>query len=1079
MGIRVALHHRTQYRYGKFVTLGPQIVRLRPAPHCRLPILGYSLKALPAKHLLYWQQDPHSNYLARLLFPEKTNEFAVEVDLITEVSSFNPFDFLLEPGAEDYPFEYEPRLAKDLEPYLWKEPGGPRFQALVGSLSREKRPTVDFLVDLNRRVKEQVGYRVRLEHGVQTPDQTLETGTGSCRDSAWLLAQVLRHAGIAARFVSGYLIQLAPDEQSADEPNALRADSSDLHAWAEAFLPGAGWIGLDPTSGLLAGEGHIPLACTPTAELAAPITGTAEAANVDFEYSMSVRRLNEAPRSSKPFTEQAWARVEQLAHTIDADLAAQDVRLTMGGEPTFVGIDEAESPQWNIDALGPLKRKRGLTMIRNLRDQMAPGGLMHFGQGKWYPGEVLPRWALGCYWRADGVPAWENPSLIANEDENYGFKGADALQFMKALTRRIQVSASNILPVYNDEAGTAEPAGYVLPIRRRQHAARSFWSSQLWFPRPNRLVLSQGDSPIGYRLPISSIPWVTPDEIQCEYEEGSGGDREKLPSRSRRLDLFEVNPEEDPLPALATPVEFPKETIRPALCVEAREGRLHVFLPYAARLADYLDLVAAVEDTCSYVKKPVWVEGYTPPLDRRLRSVSITPDPGVLEINLPPASSWDELQQINSLVFEQARRNRLTAEKFMYDGRHTATGGGSHIVIGGPTVSDSPLLRRPDLLRSLLAFWQNHPSLSYLFSGLFVGPTSQYPRVDEIRTDALYELEIAFRQLPLGECPPELIDGLFRNLLVDLTGNTHRAEFCIDKLYPSEGLGLRLGLLELRAFEMAPHVRMGLVQLLLIRALVSKFWKEPYEGKLIQWGTALHDRFLLPHHVMQDFFDVLTILRRFGYAFEEEWFGSHLEFRFPKIGSIAVEGLQLELRQALEPWHVLGEEATSGGTVRSVDSSLERLQAKVFGFTPESRYAVSCNGRKVPLHPTGVPGEAVGGVRYRVRQLRSALHPNIPVQTPLVFDIVDLWNGRSIGGCTYHSNSPSGVEYSGRPVNTSEAEGRRLERFQPFGQTPGPITMSEEEPNPSCPMTLDLRWPPSVQTTRLGNPSVRNPGVRS
>ena len=1076
MSIQVALNHRTQYRYDKAVSLGPQVIRLRPAPHCRTPILSYSLSVIPVDHLLNWQLDVHHNHLARVFFRDKTNEFIVEVDLVAELCPFNPFDFFLEPGVEDCPFEYVLELAKDLEPYLSVEPAGPLLQAFLDKLSGGKRGTIGFLVDLNRRVRDQIGYVTRLYPGVQTCEQTLEQRVGSCRDSAWLLVQILRHLGIAARFVSGYLIQMASDERAPEDRSGLQTDSADFHAWAEAFLPGAGWIGMDPTSGLFAGEGHIPLVCTPNVSKAAPIEGTTEPANVDFDYSMSIRRLNDAPRPSRPFSEEDWVQVEQVAQCVDADLEAQDVRLTMGGEPTFVGIDEPESPQWNIDALGPMKRTRGLALIQCLREKTPPGAMLHYGQGKWYPGEPLPRWALSCFWRGDGIPVWENIDLIAREDQDYGFGAANALEFMEALTRRLQVSVENVLPAYNAETASTEPAGYILPIRRRQPAAQLCWSSQVWFTLPEPLVLTPGDSPIGYRIPTEVMPWVTPDEIAYEYEAAPFTDRVRLPSHpARRMDLFEKKPGADPLPALSSTAETTTELIRPSLCVQAREGRLHVFLPYASQLADYLDLLAAVEDTCQHLQKPVWLEGYVPPSDARLRSFSVTPDPGVLEVNLPPASNWNELEQINSVLFEEARRNRLTAEKFAYDGSHIATGGGNHIVLGGATVLDSPFLRRPDLLRSMVTFWQNHPSLSYLFSGMYVGPTSQYPRVDEARMDALYELEVAFRHLPATDCPPYIVDGLFRNLLVDMTGNSHRAEFCIDKLYPPEGLGLRLGLLELRAFEMAPHVRMGLVEMLLIRALVCMFWKRPFEGSLVRWGTALHDRFMLPHFVRSDFSDVLDQLRLSGYNFDEKWFASHLEFRFPKIGSIAAEGVELELRQALEPWNVLAEETTSGRTVRTVDSSLERMQAKMSGFTTESRYLVACNGRRVPLHCTGEPskpGEAVAGIRYRARRLSAALHPTIPVHTPLVFDIIDRWKERSIGRCTYHARPPDGNVYTARPISATEAEDRRQKRFEKSNHAPAKIAVLEEEPNPIFPMTLDLRLPAPGQKTHTEEPGL-------
>lgn len=1047
------------------------------------------MEVVPAKHLTNWQQDPYGNYLARLLFSEKTEEFAVEIELVAELIPINPFDYVLESEAESFPFRYAPAVAKQLEPYLALQPGGALFQEFVDRLSGRRESTIGFLVHLNRVVREGVAYQVRLEPGIQSCEETLNRRTGSCRDSAWLLVQVLRHLGLAARFVSGYLVQLAASDPESGGP---LKDSLDLHAWAEVFLPGAGWVGLDPTSGLLTAEGHIPLACAPEPSDTAPVTGSVERAGVEFHYSMSIKRLRDTPNAAKPYSEEQWSRIQQLAREVDSDLETGDVRLTMGGEPTFVGLDEPDSPQWNGDAMGPLKRTRAVSLIRRIQGRWAPGALLHFGQGKWYPGEALPRWALSCHWRADKVPLWERADLIAKEDQDYEQKLEDALQFTTALTRRLQVESANIIPGYEDafyyvwrerrlpvnvdvydsklwnarereelarafEHGLGEPVGYVLPIRRRQSRGQLYWSSQPWFTRPQRLLLLQGSSPIGYRLPLDSLPWVAPDDIDYEYESDPFADEGPLPPRhSPKLDLFTVSPGEDPLPADPVGGEGSKSLLRPALCVEAREGRLHVFMPYVLRLRDYLDLLAAVEDTCIHLNKPVWIEGYPPPSDSRIHNFSVTPDPGVIEVNLPPAKDWEELEAINTLVFDEARQSRLKAEKFAFDGRQTATGGGNHIVLGGPSPADSPLLRRPDLLRSMVAFWQNHPSLSYLFSGAFIGPTSQYPRVDEARMDALYELEIAFAQLPPGECPYWLVDRLFRNLLVDMTGNTHRAEFCIDKLYPPQGSGSRLGLLELRAFEMAPHVRMGLAELLLVRALVAAFWNSPYQNGLVRWGTALHDRFLLPHFVEQDFNEVIGFLVRRDYGFDRQWFRPHLEFRFPRIGSVAAAGVELELRQALEPWHVLGEEASGSGTARSVDSSLERLQVMATGLT--DRYAVVCNGRVVPLHPSGKAGQAVAGVRFRAWQPPSCLHPTIPVHTPLAFDIVDRWNSRSVGGCKYHVLRPNGRTYATRPASAVEAENRRAERFEANVHTSGEMIVTDEDLNPCFPMTLDLRW---------------------
>src|SRR5271154_172023 len=450
MAIRVALNHKTQYRYDRLVALGPQIVRLRPAPHCRTPILSYSLKIHPAEHFLNWQQDPQANYLARLVFPEKTTEFLVEVDLVAEMAIFNPFDFFLEPYAEQIPFTYESSLARELRPYLEAEVPSPRLADFLAQVPRVSTPTLDFLVSLNQRVQRDVGYVIRLEQGVQSCEQTLALHTGSCRDSAWLLVQILRNLGLAARFVSGYLIQPAADVKSLEGPAGASADFTDLHAWTEVFLPGAGWVGFDPTSGLLAGEGHIPLACTPDVGSAAPISGPLEFCKTDFSFSMTVQRIYESPRVTKPYTDEQWRQIEALGHQVDVDLQVWDVRLTMGGEPTFISLDDRNGSEWSTTAMSPAKRGLAVELLYRMRDRFSQGALLHIGQGKWYPGEELPRWALGCYWRKDGVPIWENQSLFAQDGKNYGYGASDARRFLDALTRRLQVSSAFTITAHED-----------------------------------------------------------------------------------------------------------------------------------------------------------------------------------------------------------------------------------------------------------------------------------------------------------------------------------------------------------------------------------------------------------------------------------------------------------------------------------------------------------------------------------------------------------------------------------------------------------------------------------------------------
>ncbi|KUI33847.1 DUF2126 domain-containing protein [Mycobacterium sp. GA-2829] len=1094
MGIKVALEHRTSYTFDRLVEVHPHVIRLRPAPHSRTPIEAYSLTVEPDDHFINWQQDAFGNFVARVVFPNRARQLTITVGLIADLKVINPFDFFIEDYAERIGFQYPQALAEDLKPYLKPvdddgDGSGPGelVQRWVKDFTvAPGTGTIEFLVALNRAINNDVAYSLRLEPGVHTPEHTLRSGIGSCRDSAWLLVSILRELGLAARFVSGYLVQLTSDVKALDGPSGPTADFTDLHAWTEVYIPGAGWIGLDPTSGLFAGEGHIPLSATPHPESAAPITGATEPCETTLDFANVVTRVHEDPRVTLPYTDAAWAAICALGDRVDDRMARADVRLTVGGEPTFVSVDNRTDPEWTTAADGPHKRERASALAARLKDVWAPQGLVQPSQGKWYPGEPLPRWQIGVYWRADGAPLWSDATLLADPWATGG-TAADAVdsdaarRLLDAIAAGLGLPATQVRPAFEDplsrlatavrqpagpavaaaddladdtaaaraalltrlDQGVTDPAAHVLPLHRRDDD--SGWASADWRLRRGRIVLLDGDSPAGLRLPLDAISWQPP--------------RPTYPADplARRGTLADPTGEPDAV------VEDDDTGPTTALVSEVRDGVLYVFLPPTEDLDHFVDLVGRVEAAAAHVGCPLVVEGYPPPTDPRLGWVTVTPDPGVIEVNVAPTGGFaDQRAQLETL-YEQARLARLTTEQFDVDGTHGGTGGGNHITLGGPTPADSPLLRRPDLLVSMLTYWQRHPALSYLFAGRFVGTTSQAPRVDEGRAEALYELEIAFAEIDrlcgAGGRKAWVTDRALRHLLTDITGNTHRAEFCIDKLYSPDSARGRLGLLELRGFEMPPHFQMAMVQSLLVRALVAWFWDQPLRAPLIRHGANLHGRYLLPHFLIHDIADVAADLRANGIAFDTSWLDPFTEFRFPRIGAAVLDGVEIELRGAIEPWNVLGEQATASGTARYVDSSIERLQVRLTG-ADRNRYLVTCNGHPIPLLATDNPDIQVGGVRYRAWQPPSALHPTITVDGPLRFELVDTAAEVSRGGCTYHVSHPGGRSYDTPPVNAVEAESRRGRRFESTGFTAGRIDLSA------------LREKQARQSTDVGAPGI-------
>ena len=1057
MTTRVSITHRIEDRFERAVRVPTQWLRLRPAPQTQAHVSAYSLVVHAEPFFLNWLRDPFENHLARLDLPEPITSLGFELEMIATLEPVNPFDFLMEPYAAEQPFDYPEQLHKELEPYLFVPPElGPRTRAFLDAVKAERKPsaTVECLDALNQRVNTACKWQPTDAPGVSDLEQGLTRGVATSWDLAWLLTLSLRQLGLAARMVGGYRIYLAEDADTQDFVG--------LHAWSEVYIPGSGWIGLDPTMGLFTSETYIPLAAAPDPKRVLPGVGL-RSAGAKHTETLQIRRLT--PRAdSWPYTDTQWSDIQALGYLVEQDLAAQALSVKLGASLSFVSGVHANEPEWNISALGPTKWHAAEGLLDRLQQRLAPGGVPQLGQGQWFAGDQLPRWQLSCYFRADGRPAWKNPQRLGwGKDSDYGLSQARDLAAFVA--RALGIASVHVLPAHEDalhdlarngstglqreQPSAAElrdpdqrraladrlsrserqPTGYVLPLRWDHQAER--WTSGAWPFRRERLYLLPGGSPLGYRLPLESLALDAETALESQLErdpfaplDAWGDYHETMAAR-----LQSARTEDAAFaPGLRTP--------RTALSVEARDGKLYVFVPPVSDAGHYLQLVAAVEIAAEALDVAVILEGYEPPEDARLRRFSLEPDAAVLRLQLPAAQSWSEQLSLLHAAYADAAWAGLRPERIMADGRRMPSGGGGPISVSGGSAPDSPFLTHPDTLRGLIAYFQRHPSLSRFFVGHNLGGSSASPRPDEGRDEALYELAIGLSRLPRGQsAAPWQTDRALRHLLTDPAGDMKRAELRIDQLFSPERASRRLGKVVIHAFETAPEPRMAALQLLLIQALIGRFARHPDSGELVRWGSALSDRFLLPRMLWEDLREVIADLNAAGYPFQLQWFQPLLELRFQALGSLALGELTLQLHTALEPWPVLAEEVTGGGVARFIDTANERVQVWLKGVTP-GRHVLVCNGERVPLQHVGDFGEYVAGVRYKVVNPTSTLHPTVWPVNALVFDVLDAWSGRVLGGCTYYPGRPQVWGAYGQPLPPPQA----ADELDARGELPRPPT---------------------------------------
>lgn len=1092
MTTRIAITHRIERTFSKTIKLSTHWLRLRPAPDTPARITAYSLELAPEPHFVNWLRDPFENHIVRLDLPEPLPYLHTAVEILAELVPKNPFDFLIEPYAVKHPFEYTTQLKKELAPYLAVGEPSARTRVFFETLERKEVATIQRLSEVCAALLEAfpsfAPSPISSTQGAPDLEALFARGTGSAWDLAWLFTLSLRQLGLAARFVCGYHVLLAEAE--------AQQDSVRLHAWTQVFIPGAGWIGIDPSTGLYTNETFIPLSSGADPARVQPIVGSREPCEETRIESVQVRRLEPAdPRW--PYTETQWNDICALGAHVQRDLEAHRVYLSTGMNLSFVATGSG-SYEWHTHALGPEKLRIADQLLSRLLQRTAAGAIKHYAQGEWYAGEGLPRWRLIGLARGDGQPVWRNAELRSTGEANV----LAAADFANALARALGVPPSCVSAAQEDPLHSVwrgqlpidrvptpselddpeqrralaerfsqvsyEPVGYVLPLGW-DHKAGQFRSGQWRFRRPG-LHLIPGDSPIGYRLPLDSLIEDKEALFESQLERSPFDERSPLPDYHGLV-------RERLAGAVPQPSARDASPPRTAVCVQARAGKLYVFLPPLSHAEHYLELVAAVEAAAEATGEQPILEGYEPPEDYRLRRFVLEPDPGVLKVELPEAYTFPVQLDLLQTVFDEAGRLGLGMQRMTPDGTIIGTGGGGRLSLGGLRPEYSPFLRRPELLRGLVAYFQRHPSLSYLFAGRMIGPSGPAPRPDEGRDAALYELEIALSHMPRAETSALwCADRMLRHLLADPAGQIKHAEIRMDHLYAPERDGKRQGRLYIHAFELAPHPQVAVLHTLLVHALLGRFARVSDSGELVRWGSALHDRFMLPEVLLADLHEVIEDLHAVGYPFQIEWFEPLIQLRFPELGQVLIGHIRLSLQTALEPWPLLAEEVTAGGVARFIDAANERLQVKLTGLAP-GRYALACNGYTVPLQATGTHGEYVAGVRYKIANPPSTLHPTIAPVGALVFDLIDTWTGRAIGGCTYLPPRPQLTGAVGIPLGegnwpnvgdeaapprvvptpqTSLAPLDRSGRFLPYGSGVGPMAVPPLYSDPHCPYLLDL-----------------------